>query len=275
MAERIHRYKESSLHYEIIGTGSNILLLFHGFGQDHHVFRSFSETLSDTYTMYFFDLYFHGESKWGYGEEPLEKNFWKDCMNTFLNDQAIDVFSMAGFSLGGKFVLATLEAFPEKTKSVFLLAPDGIKTSFWYSLATYPLLFRRIFKSMIHHHTRFIAIARMLNALGLMDKGLIRFATRQMDSEEKRSRVYCSWVVFRRLQFNINHIAHLINDHSIHLTLITGKYDKVIKPENMKRLIKTLNNYQMKVVETGHNRLIESSLQFINPIEDSPPPKKI
>ena len=33
MAEEFLRYEESSLHYVIEGTGSKILLVFHGFGQ--------------------------------------------------------------------------------------------------------------------------------------------------------------------------------------------------------------------------------------------------
>lgn len=237
--------------------------MFHGFGQDHKVFKSVSDSLPETYTLYVFDLYFHGKSAWGYGELPLEKQHWKDTVEAFLKEHCIEKFSLAGFSLGGKFVLAILEAFPEKTEAVFLLAPDGIKTSFWYSLATYPLLFRKIFKSMIHHHNRFVAITRGLNTLGLMDKGLIRFAEHQMNTEEKRSRVYYSWVVFRRLSFRMKDIAALINSHSIHVTLITGKYDKVIQPENMNRLLKRLKTYRAEIVESGHNGLIMESLRYL------------
>lgn len=263
MAGRYLSYKKSLLHYETMGTGAKILIMFHGFGQDHQAFASFSDNLSDTYTLYVFDLYFHGKSTWGYGELPMEKQHWKETMAAFLKEAEITKFSLAGFSLGGKFVLATLEVFPEKIESVFLLAPDGIKTSFWYSLATYPILFRKIFKSMIRHHQRFIAISRGLYALNLMDKGLIRFVENQMNTEEKRQRVYCSWVVFRRLKFNINDIAAIINKNQIQVTLITGKYDKVIEAENMNRLVKRLKKYRLEIVESGHNGLIQESARFL------------
>lgn len=263
MAERFFFYKNASLHYKIIGTGSKVLFMFHGFGQDHRAFESLSLNLSETHTLYVFDLYFHGKSEWGYGESPLEKQHWNETIAAFLQEHTIEKFSLAGFSLGGKFVLATLEAFPEKTETVFLLAPDGIKTSFWYSLATYPNLFRRIFKGMIRHHNRFITITRVLYALGLMDKGLIRFAEYQMNTEEKRRRVYYSWVVFRRLRFSMADIAALINNNAIQLVLITGKYDKVIKPENMRRLLKRLKTYRMEIVESGHSGLIVESLRYL------------
>jgi len=263
MAERFLQYKNSSLHYETMGTGAKTLLMFHGFGQDHKAFQALSDTLIDVYTLYIFDIYFHGKSEWGYGESPLEKQHWKETVEAFLKERSIEKFSLAGFSLGGKFVLAILESFPEKLEAVFLLAPDGIKTSFWYSLATYPILFRRIFKSMVHHHGRFVAITRILHTLGLMDKGLLRFAEHQMNTEEKRRRVYYSWVVFRRLRFSMKAIASLINKNAIPLTLITGKYDKVIKPENMNRLLSRLTTYRLEIVDSGHNGLIAESVKHL------------
>jgi len=48
-------------------------------------------------------------------------------MMRFLGKEKIELFAVVGFSLGGKFALATLEAFTDKVTKVVLLAPDGIK----------------------------------------------------------------------------------------------------------------------------------------------------
>jgi pimeloyl-ACP methyl ester carboxylesterase len=230
------------------------------------VFDFFATSLARQYTFYVFDLYFHGKSTWTAGEKTLTKEEWKEILSLFLRENDITGFSVAGFSLGGKFALATLEAFPEKTEGIFLIAPDGIKTSFWYSLATYPVIFRKFFRSMILHPNRFLSLATGLNKTGLVDQGLIRFAEYQMNTEEKRSRVYYSWVVFRQLRFDLDHIAGLINHHRIKLTLIVGKYDKVIAPENMNRLLKKIPTCRFEVLESGHTGLINQSLPyFIDP----------
>lgn len=263
MAERFIRYKKSSLHYKMVGTGDRNLFVFHGFGQDHQAFQTVSETLSAQYTLFVFDLYFHGKSEWGYDEIPLEKEDWKETITVILKEYNIKRFSLAGFSLGGKFVLATAEAFPEQTEAIFLLAPDGIKTSFWYSLATYPILFRKFFKSIINHPDRLARITGLLKSLGLMDKGLIRFVEYQMNTPEKRTRVYYSWVVFRRLTVDMKIIAGLINHHSIPLTLIIGKYDKVIKEKNMKKLLKRVKSYRLEILESGHNGLIRECARYL------------
>jgi pimeloyl-ACP methyl ester carboxylesterase len=263
MADKVIRFNKSLLHFKVVGTGSRNLFIFHGFGQDHQAFQTVSDSLSSDYTLYVFDLYFHGKSEWGHDELPLEKDQWRSTVEMLLKEYHIERFSLAGYSLGGKFVLATAEAFPDKTEAIFLLAPDGIKTSFWYSLATYPILFRKLFKSMISHPARFTMIVNILKNAGLLDKGLVRFVELQMNTAEKRKRVYYSWVVFRRLEFDLKRIANIINHNSIPITLVIGKYDKVIKPENMQRLLRHLKNYRLEIVETGHNSLIRESIPFL------------
>lgn len=233
--------------------------MFHGFGQDNNSFYPLSQAISSQYTAYVFDLYFHGESQWGHGEDPLEKIHWKETLEVFFQENRIQHFSLAGYSLGGKFALATLEAFPEKTKSLVLLAPDGIKTSPWYNLATYPLVFRRIFKSMIDHPERFEAIAKLLFRCGVVKKGVLKFAEFQMNSREKRARVYYSWVVFRHLKFDIRRIASLINHHKISLTVVVGQFDQVIKPKSMELLLRKVDQYVFETPEVGHTGLIAAS----------------
>lgn len=265
MPSKFFHFNNSVLHYTTLGNGPKNLLMFHGFGQDNSSFRALSGVLSNEYTAYVFDLYFHGQSTWGHGEKPVEKAHWKSTLNEFLKSNQIETFSVAGFSLGGKFALATVEAFPERTKGIILLAPDGIKTSFWYSLATYPLLFRKIFRSMIDHPDRFYAVLKMLHAWNLVDKGVLKFAEFQMNSEEKRKRVYYSWVVFRRLRFNLDEVASLINKHKIQITIIVGQFDKVIQPKNMERFLSRLHHYVFETPEAGHTGLIAvSGLYFKN-----------
>jgi pimeloyl-ACP methyl ester carboxylesterase len=257
------RYEKNKLHYVKAGKGADVLLFFHGFGQDHTVYLPLINSLSTDYQLYIFDLFFHGDSSWGYGESPLEKDYWQKMMQSFLTQENINTFSVVGFSLGGKFALATLESFHKRVKHLYLIAPDGVKTSFWYSMATYPILFRKFFKGMIGNYNRFRKLAEFLNRVKLVDKGLMRFADYQMGTEQKRKRVYLSWVVFRHLSFNLKEIAAIINDDSISLHIITGRYDKVIEPKNMQALLKHVKTHQFEVLESGHSGLIYESLPFL------------
>jgi len=260
--ESFIHYHRNLVHYVKAGNGKHPLLVFHGFGQDHTLYVPLLKSLSDKYTLYIIDLFFHGKSEWNEGERPMEKSTWNNILRVLLQEQHISAFSILAYSLGGKFALATIEEFPKQIREVFLLAPDGIKTSFWYSLATYPKVFRNLFKSMIFHHERFLMIANKLNHLKLVDKGLIRFADYQMNSEEKRKRVYFSWVVFRYLTFDLKKIGRLVNENKIRLTMVVGKYDKVIPPKNMHLLLKHVRDYRLEVLESGHTGLMQESLHL-------------
>lgn len=258
-------YEESKLYFRKTGNGPQPLLLFHGFGQDHRAFDALTKNLDTKYTLYQFDLFFHGKSTWNQGEQPLEKSDWKNILKEFLAQNKIDKFAALGFSLGGKFALASMEIFPERVTELFLLAPDGIKTNFWYNLATYPYPLRSLFKSMIHHHQRFKTIASLAQKIGLIDKGVLRFVESQMDTLEKRKKVYLSWVVFRHLKFDLSKLIQLINSHKIETVLVAGKHDKVIRPENLFPLSKKINTLQFQILEAGHNDLIRKSQEVLMP----------
>ena len=58
-------------------------------------------------------------------------------------------------------------------------------------------------------------------------------------------------------------IARLINENNIRLTIIVGKYDRVIRPENMKQLLRHVKDYKFEVLESGHTGLIHESLHLL------------
>jgi len=256
MSGHFFEYQGTKLHFTKSGNGEKTLLAFHGFGQDNQAFKQLESKLQNHFTLFTFDIFFHGKSEWNKVEAPLEKLFWKNLLTEFLKHHKINRFNLLGFSMGGKFVLASLEAFPTKVDQVFLLAPDGIKTNIWYSLATYPLILRKFFKSMVMKPERFQSITATANKLGFIDKGVLRFAESQMNTEAKRQQVYLSWVVFRHLKFKTDAIAHHINSNNIRLTMVVGKHDKIITVKNMARLLKKVPNHILEILDTGHTSLI-------------------
>jgi pimeloyl-ACP methyl ester carboxylesterase len=249
-------YHDHQLAFKKTGNGPETLLLFHGYGQEASVFDNVCLALSTQYTCYSFDLFFHGNSTWAKKEDVLTKNGWAEIITAFAAHHTIERFSVAGFSLGARFVFATVSALPNQIDAVFLLAPDGVKTNFWYNLATYPILLRKLFKSMILHPSRFYTIANFINRIGLVDKGLLRFAESQMKTEAMRKRVYYSWVVFRKLTFNMEQMAQLVKERGIRVTLVVGTFDKVITVKNMQRLLRHLPDANVQLLDTGHNGII-------------------
>jgi pimeloyl-ACP methyl ester carboxylesterase len=251
--------ESATLHYVRTGTGSENLLLFHGFGQDHQSFDWLTPELTSRFTIYIFDLFFHGQSEWR-DEAPLEKSFWAQLLNSFLQRHEIDRFSVAGFSLGARLALASFECCPARTDRLILLAPDGITLNFWYRIATGSSIMRGIFRSMIHKPGRFRAIAFALRELKLLDKRLLRFAESQMNTEARRERVYGSWVIFRRLRFDPHRLAQLISSQPVKVIFVLAESDQVIREQHIRRLTSLLPSATVHRLPGSHHQLMQRAL---------------
>lgn len=257
-------FGKQHLNYHVLGDGPQIMLAFHGYGQSAAYFESLSNKLGSLYTIYAFDLFFHGESYWHDKDQVLEKSELKALLQEVLIKHEIRNFAICGYSMGGKFALASLELFPNQIKQCLLIAPDGIKTSFWYSLATYPQVFRNIFKKIIKKPELFYKITKWAKQLGILDKSILKFARSQMKTQEQRERVYFTWVTFRKLKFEMKEISQIINSQKIPVIMVTGSYDKIVTSNNMHHLLNYLDDYEELILETGHNHLIAETAAYLS-----------
>jgi pimeloyl-ACP methyl ester carboxylesterase len=261
-------YKKTILHYTRHGNGTKVLLAFHGFGQASSHFHNLASSLSDQYTIYAIDLFFHGKSHWPLKDSPLTKQYWAELLKIFLAENKVEKFSLMGYSIGAKFVLSTLESFTERVDELILIAPDGIKNNIWYILATSPGWTRQYFRKMIVSPQIFSRFATVSYKLGLLNKKMLLFVHNQMDSREKRLKLYYTWMLCRKLKFDSKHIAHLINSNSIPTFLFLGRYDQIITETKMQSLLKKINKYQLILLNCGHSRLIDEVAKYYSKLNN-------
>lgn len=262
VTENYIQYEDLTLHYEVTGNGQQSFVLFHGFGQESTNFSMMAAHLRGYYTVYSFDLFFHGNSN-RLLEKPLDKNEWKELMKEFFERHQIITCRAAAYSMGCKFLFSTFEFFPEKVVSLFLIAPDGIKINPWYTLATRTALTRGIFKLMIRHHQFFLAVARVIRRAGLIDPATLRFAEGQMNTEVKRRKVYLSWVIFRRLKFDIQKLTATINNLHTEVIIVVGKSDTVIAPRTVRVLADNVRNCRVEILEKGHQSVLLPAMKLL------------
>ena len=81
------------LYYQKFGNGKQIMLAFHGFGQESSVYKCLADVLTE-YTFYAFDLFFHGKSQWDFPENYLRSQRWKELLQDFLDKENIQKFSL-------------------------------------------------------------------------------------------------------------------------------------------------------------------------------------
>ncbi len=240
------------------------MLAFHGYGQSSAYYEPMERALGNDYTIYAFDLFFHGNSDLHKEHQPLTKEFLAEMIQHFLRKEGIESFALMGFSMGGKFALSLVEQMPERVLELYLIAPDGIKTSFWYNIATYPGWLQQLFKRTVLKPNLFFKLLDVLHKYNMVHKSLIRFARYQMDSIEKRLRVYRSWVGFRELSFDIRQIVRKLNKNKVPVSMFLGEYDQIIEPKRVGVFIKALDQGELIILKAGHSNLLQDVANMLH-----------
>jgi pimeloyl-ACP methyl ester carboxylesterase len=261
-----HHKSQSSftLPFLKIGTGEKRAIAFHGFGQDSTYFSSFEAAFGASYTMYCFDLPYHGKHQFDMNDQPANKDELKLFFNKFLQSEKISGFMNIGFSIGAKLSLALMEFFPEKTENMVLIAPDGFSTNIWYKLATGSPPTRSVFKHMVYHPDTFFRISDAITRMNIVNPGVSRFARSQMSSVEKREKVYLTWMFFRKLQCKRSQILKILTAHKIPLHIFLGTEDKIIQKKQFEFLTHHKDiNLELTLLPAGHNNLIEETAKYL------------
>lgn len=251
------------LHYQRYGTGPRVVLAFHGYGQGQGHWRSVVPLLGDELTVYAFDLFYHGRSHLLKADAPLSKTRLGEILGEFLREHNISRFSLLAFSMGAKFALTAAEQYPQQVEQIWLIAPDGLQRQFWYALATYPPWMRGVLGRAVLRPERLL---RFLGALGqrrLVPTSLVRFAEWQLDSREKRLRVYRSWVGFRRLTFDLRQLAATLNRRPVPVTFFLGRHDLLIPHAGLARFIGSLRSAHAVLLEAGHAGLLYTVADYL------------
>lgn len=246
-----------------LSNGPIPLLAFHGIGQDHRAFEPLAQQLEGRYALYAFDLFFHGDQSAEITDTLLTKNRFREIIQSFLQQHQIDRFSVIGFSMGGRFALATAEAFPQQLDQLFLLAPDGITVSPWFRLATGSRPGRWLFRFFLKHMPLFHRFGQFFISVGIINRSVLRFAESTLSTIEQRERVYRSWIYFRKLQFDLPELSHTFNHHPVRVRFFVGHFDQILPVSFLAPLTRRLQSYELTVLKTGHNRLIEKVAKLL------------
>ncbi len=245
---------ETTLIYSKIGNGNQILLAFHGFGQDKNFFNSWRKKLGDKYTIYAFDLFYHGESHRQY--KKLSKQEWKDHIIKVIEKEGIEQFTLLGYSLGGRFAVATALSFPNMTKEIILIAPDGIYLTIWFKLATTPIV-RSAFKYMMLNPDKLEKWIRFNDKVRIVNKYIADFIRKEMGTPESRKRVYISWNYFKSIGYKRGKLIALFQKHTFKRRIILGSKDYVIKPKSILPIIEKMGNFEVTILDKKHHQLLD------------------
>ncbi len=256
----ICRFNDVFLTVRVFGSGRKIIVAFHGYGQNGSDLQ-FIAGQNPEITLYSFDLFYHGESDSPSPRPPLSHQLFHNLFEDFLLQKKIESFDLLGFSMGGKYALSLIPDYYEQINRLILVAPDGIKKDFWYALATDDLLFQKLFRRMVHKPEWFFKMALFLDRIKLVDGRARKFALHEMNTFEKRNRVYNSWVYLKKFFVSESKLMQTLNTHQIRTTFVLGEFDRIIKVREINKFANKLKYKSIILLPTGHSGIYKKFVE--------------
>lgn len=247
-------YGKSRFHGVQAGKGPQLLICLHGFGESALHFLPLAATMGERFTIIALDMPLHGETEWNEARVFTPADL-KAVVTLVLQQQQKEVFSLMGYSMGGRLALCLAPAMAAQLQHLFLLAPDGIKNNPWHMFVTRTWLGNRLFKYVTYHPALFFKLLTLVRQLGGVNESVYKFVFSSMNKVDKRVQVYQVWTAMRRMLPDLKRCKQLLARYKITTLLIYGKYDRIIPAVLGQRLVDGSFNGEILVLDKGHQLL--------------------
>lgn len=262
MAESI-THNEFTLEYKMLGTGSEFLVAFHGMGREADDFKIFENTLGKKYTIIAVNLFHHGNSIYPdhrLFENQISKKEFVELVTILLEKWNIGKFSVMGYSLGARVALSCVELLDNRINRIILIAPDGLKKSYYNRFVTNTKFGKRYIKWLVNHPEAFFRRVNKLHAYKIINNRSKRMIVFHFETHEKRLLMRNAISTFKYIVPNLSQVVEHINKNKIELLMIFGKHDFIIPVKLGVQFLKRIKtNRKMHVIDASHNILTENA----------------
>lgn len=141
--------------YRVIGTGTPILML-HGNGEDHQIFKEHVKYLSKEYQVILMDSRGHGNSQ--FGNKRLNIELMAQDVHSLINELGLKKVILFGFSDGGNIALQFAVRYHNRFLAVIAVSPnvqpEGLKSSFMFLIKALNIGYKILLALHIPVHKR-------------------------------------------------------------------------------------------------------------------------
>ncbi len=251
-------YKNSIIAYAVFGNGTRQLLCLHGYGLTGTSFNFLNDFLGNDFTLICIDFPYHGNTIWNNGLFTLQ-----DIEAILSLLEITSTFSILGYSMGGRVGLQLLESIPLKIEQMVLIAPDGLHNNPWQKLATQSKLGNRFFKFTMQQPQWFFYLLSIGFSIGLLNKSIKKFVHFYIDDANERMALYKRWTAMKLFKPNLKKIQNNITKHNIPVSILFGKYDRIIISKRGNQFKQNQSLITIKEISAGHQLLQKKYAQEI------------
>jgi len=264
MTSAFLHYKSSRVHYTYSTNAGKPVVCFHGYGESESGFQFMEAYLPPGHMLIAIDLPLHGQTEWNEGLEFSITDVVA-ITETILTDCSASLpITLLAYSMGGRVALHLLQQIPAKIEKLVLLAPDGLKMNTWYWLATQTWISNRLFRFTMKNPRWFILLLRGCNRLGILNQSVLKFVNHYIGDPAVRHQLYQRWTCMRQIRPNLKAIKKIIAQHKIHVALVYGEYDRIIRHERGEKFRRGIESFcTLRTIQTGHQVLSKKNAALL------------
>jgi pimeloyl-ACP methyl ester carboxylesterase len=236
---------------KLLGQGPRLLVCLPGFGNDRDWFDPLLPYFPADFRVVVFDLPGFWGSSW-VGEAPLGAEALRAWLAAVRAHFQVERVDLLGFSLGARVVMGMVAAAPEWIGGLVLLAPDGLRVHPVYGFAVYTWLGRALFRFVVRRPAGILGIVRILYALRILPGTIYRLALRQLETPERRARLYEAWMAWSGIRPDLGALSALSRTHGLHWHVVWGRQDEILDVRQGQRFARKVAGTSFYPLEGGH-----------------------
>jgi pimeloyl-ACP methyl ester carboxylesterase len=247
------KYKNSIVSYHRIGTGSEVLVAFHGYGQTGEAYAYFEDVLGERFTIIAIDFFWHGSSEW---HEPFDFTdlHMKELLDGIARQENLHAqrFSVLSFSMGARLARALVRNFAARIDYFILLSPPTFSFNRFLNFTTNNPIGLAAFKYFANTPGALLNWVERLHKIKILNRSVYVFTSKFVGKQERIQKVFKTWLAQRKLTTNFSKFAKLLDHHNIKVVLIVGKKDAITPPYQMIKYVRKLKNKRIFILQKKH-----------------------
>ena len=251
MEKRILHINGRNWPVRVIGTGDQLLIAFHGFGEDGSLFEQWGNMLGNIFTILAVDLPHHGEAEdWTWGE--FRRADVVELIDFLLGQYPVSSYILLGHSFGARVLLACMEELKTEPEMMWALAPDGLATRRLGLFNRLPIRLRKWIGRKLKNNPEFWErLAGQLHRMGLLDAFSVRYIRHHISDAFRRRRLLGSWIALPHFPVDMDQLLKWAEKRKIHL--VFGKADALINWERIREWLKKWPASNLHELDAGHD----------------------
>ena len=235
------------------GSGQELLIALHGFGDRARLFTRLGAEFTDQYTVVAVDLPFHGATEWQ--KTSFDQADMVEILRQITLETGHQEYSLMGFSFGARIAQAMLPALSPQLRKLYLISPDGAHTKGLRLAALTPVWFRKFMIRRLQSPAWFIKMVEFARKLRLLPEYMDRFLMRNLKRPDRLNRTFGCWLSLDHFVVSSKSIRRQLQQARFLTEVHVGETDPYLRSKDVQAVYGDLPNVKLVWHAKGHDLL--------------------